>query len=1484
MCFLSFHRDIVNSGAIGSFIAIALENDGELRAMSIEAIRVLSEDRNPNRRTRLQFVEDGAAKALGRALQDDVTRLRGALISVSAQGAASESANDFASLLETVFMEVHDALCGLANILEPIEERKMTMPDLHRNASTYVSPQVILNQGCMETAVSGGLISLLRISTMSLTFPKILGGSELAARGRILLREACRSLSSLSPLLLTGGAAEEGYARWAASILNAFNKILAEAVAEGVEELVQRQELYSVLCGLDALACSEPLKIRIVDQTLSYVVQLKNSQADESDLANVAAQVFYSLGFAEDEIAVQVAGSNPNLLADWFCLRRSLVIQAMVRAEARNTLASIWCRPYAGLDKAERGPAGGAYDENGPIDALSELDLFDNFADDEDTLDEREMMVHQYRDVYDAGGTCDPAAVRDFDEEFDVTRGGAGLLSKQVYPFNDTRDEIDWILNHERSLYDGPDPTETLNISLSLPQHVENFLDCCLPSKLLRNHILPVFSFRPEASFNFRAIMMPQRQYFSFRREGQMVSRLCDLQPEVLAFDDVHWSLGFTNSTFAGEFSESLVQGLYLCPTIRALSFARDIDFQPVDSVEDADGEDGSVLLAKLVGSLPPWIDFLTFKNIFYDRELRTLIAIIETMGKLSADQDSASLEDVTSSRGKGRFWSFSITHSAHITGKVWQSFFSLLGRTPTIPNRTSISPLSSLMFLDLSFNDLGDAGCALVLELVHDCESGCNLEQLDLSGNRIEKGSKVIKVLRAYVDKHRFIPILNRKGWGSRLHTLNLSSNKMGVGTAAAEIISLLKYNALSLRSLDLSDNGMYHGNDDYHFSHLMASSLRKNTSLCHLNLSKNKLGSQVIDDVMERLLNKPGESHLSFLGLDDNTPSLTQFQRSALESFVTRTRASTLQKATSDLSVFKDNLDDDDDWLDELKFDDEAQQADKKPVRKSVTLVENRPTLDGSNNLDSGPRGDNMITVLFSAPLVFTDDRKQLRPFKKLDFDMERELMWQCMKEASRDIELSFDNATHDRLLAAMTKRCSCLHYSGHGHQMYLPFEDGSGGPNWFRVEDIRRLIVREGAAPFKFVFVSACHSGLAGETFASAGVPHVVCCQQEFELKDTAALAFTRQFYLSLAIGHTVQESFEQGCRAVRATPNLRDAESEMKKFLLLPKDGNHNVPIFNASSVPEWPKLKTSENQRRSYRKSKAAAPRGRSMYGAGTKQSELGVRNMMQEDPSPTPPQFFLGREVEMYFVLKSILAKRLVSVVGESGVGRSSIVCAVCHYINERASTIIAIEKIYFVKAKQSRRGDCCRSLLEQLQRKLVESEGGKGETPERGADMEDMFEFICSALKNEKALLVFDRMELLENSDDAQEFPMFLSSLFRGTKNVKVLMTGRRQLGIPSLGGQVESPIQLGPLNFENTVRLFANLCPHLHTEGERYKLYQRLVTNFQQAELRPFDEELEERTRAIFTVLGDGVPSKIEKAAYDISSERLQSIANCY
>ena len=335
--------------------------------------------------------------------------------------------------------------------------------------------------------------------------------------------------------------------------------------------------------------------------------------------------------------------------------------------------------------------------------------------------------------------------------------------------------------------------------------------------------------------------------------------------------------------------------------------------------------------------------------------------------------------------------------------------------------------------------------------------------------------------------------------------------------------------------------------------------------------------------------------------------------------------------------------------------------------------------------------------------------------------------------------------------------------------------------------------------------------------------------MCCQQTSELKDTAALAFTRQFYLALAIGHTVKDSFEQGCKAVRATPNLKDPDSEMEKFILLPKDGNHDVPIFKAKPVSEWPKpLLHDERSHRSRRRSRSTA----SMIG-GARSSELSVRNMMQEDPSPSPPEFFLGREVDMYYVLKAVLNKRLVSVIGEVGVGRSSLVCALCHYINERASTIIGIDRIYFVKsASKSSKEEPFRTLVQSLLKKLIEEDRAHSVDSSSEADMETMFDIICKSLKHEKALIVFDRAELVVNADadEANEFPMLLSKLCRETYNVKVLLTNRHDLGIPSLG---EHPISLGPLNFADTVRLFANLCPYLHTPADRRKLIDSLVTD---------------------------------------------------
>ena len=1506
-------NDIVNGGAIIPLVQMATSRErGKLRSMSIEALRVISEDTSPARLTRLQLCEHRAAKALGNVLQDDVKVVGRYLLS----NGRELMVENLKKVPTDVVHELHQALCALANMLDPTEafSGQVSSQYQHHSSIRLQDAEKTLIQGCIQIAKSGGLQSLLMLANLPFTMES-LSAAPVDVDAMDLLIEACRSLAALSPLLLSDLAATNGYTAWACKVLQALTIILKRlSIGEDKDKEISdvAYELKNdALRGLSALAKSEPLKIRIVDKSLPYLMQAKVARSDRTErteVANTAAQVCLSLGFAEDELAVQVAGNDPNLLGDWFCLQRSLLIQAMAREEIRMLLAQTWkdavgeakkkgklqpklMRELSGHTSTSSSSSMDRGVSSNDIAGESGIDeFFENIGKDEDSSVLRASVLNQYVNLFEQ------AKVDNFPMHFvkdDVDGDESGLLCRQVYPLNDAKEEKDWILGHQRVV-----TKKGKLFRFSDMTRVRKLLDSCIPSRLLQSEILPMFDLRPEASFNFRALVMPQRRYFSFRREGQLVQRLCDKQAAELESDDVHWTLGFTNSSFAGEFSETLVQAMYRCPMIRGLSFTRNPEWKLSrgTSSENETTDEGSGHLANLAGSLPPWVTDLTYDNVLNDRAVKALVAILETMGKLSAGQQKTETNrmaggQITDTVGQkqGSFRLLGIRNSPHLDGEVFVSFFDLLGRSKRPGPSPALRPLASLRCLDLSGNDLGDEACSVILDIVHSKESRCRLEQLDLSRNAIRQGAAVTKVLRCYIEQHRYNQSagvkMTKRSWRSPLHTLNLSSNQLFTGGLALELIALLKNNALSLKTLDLSYNDLE--SEGYEFTEVMWGTLAKNTSLRELNLSGNNFHRQTIDSLIDRLKRSDSECGLAFLRFDANTPPLTDLQLGGLDVFESHSRTVALDRFLSDKERIKNGE----------NLMDAPVIAERNPSLHPLNWIEEDSismiSEDGVSLGDSTthfPRperelkppakGENMITVLFSAPLVFHDEQRKLRPFAKLDFDMERELLWQCLKEASRDIELSFDNATHHRLLATMTKRCSCLHYSGHGHPTYLPLENEKGGPHWLEVNMLKDLIVRGGGAPFKFVFVSACHSGLAGETFASAGVPHVVCCQQESELKDTAALAFTRQFYLSLAVGHTVKESFDQGCKAVRATPNLRNAEAEMQKFVLLPRDGNHDVPVFNARPIREWPKTGSNRGLRPSRSIRGKGLTRSRSLYFGGARSSELSVRNMMQEDPSPTSPQFFLGREVDMYHVLGAILTKRLVSVIGEQGVGRSSLVCAICHYINERASTIMAVERIFHVKTKQGRGGDRCRLLIQSLFSKLVEA--GKALLPAEmhQMDMEDLFEHVCRALKNTKALIVFDRTDLLENNDDTQDFPMFLSTLFRETRTVRVLLTGRKPLGIPSIGGVVEHNYNLGGLNFANTVRLFANLCPHLHTPAERHQFFTRLIIDAHQADLISSDPNITARTKKWFEILGNGMPAKAEKAAYSVPAEEVANL----
>jgi len=1449
---------VINGGAVVRFVAMArFSPRGNVRAMSVEALRVLSEDTHRSRRTRLLLCEDGAAVALGNIVKEDVEGDVAQESLIRALSREDEHERQSPQIHETQTKELHQALCAWANILD----QDFQAP----SAGT----KEILEEACTEFVDVGGLESLLCITSLPFDPHPLTENRDKMN----LIVEACRSLASLSPFLLSNRAASRGHTVRSVAVLQVLTRVFGNIIDSDDAEAAELK--FEALRGIAVLAKYEPLKLIIVDKFLPSLFHANIvREEDPSHISGAASQICSSLGLSDGDFVKQIAGNDAKLMGDWFCMKRLLLIQLMARAEIHEFLSAVWKKPFHDLLQAGLLPSGmgNTWDQKqadstgqhstdsrvteneSGVEVQTPEDVFKTLDSKAESVNVRKTLLRQYHDVYGRDPSYSESTHGWQSQDLEVD----SLLYSHVYPLSSTDTETDWLLSHRRCMRAAKANLSVDAQDITISNHVQNLMDSCIPSKLIQQDVLPIHDLQPESSFDFRSLLMPQRRYFSFRREGQLVSQLCDAS--FAGSDGAFWSIGFTNSSFAGEFFETLVQALYCCPLIRGLSFTRNEKWRSLQRLEsEGDGQDTSDVLANLAGTLPPSVSSIIFDNTLDDTELTALAAVLDKMGRNLVSQAGGTKGNGKLCEQQGSLQSFAVLNSPYIHSESWKRFFNLLG------HRSTASPLASLRVLDLSGNDLGDELSSFVLACALDAESGFCLEQLDLSRNAICKGTRVAKVLCSCAKLRRNNHSAKAS---SKVHlvSLNLGSNELYAGRLALEVIVLLKRNVFSVKSLDLSDNGL--GHQGTQFTDLLLNSVLKNTCLCHLNLSGNEFDHRCIDSLLNGLNRCNLNSRLAFLRLEENRPPLSESQLKLLNNFRNVSRTNILQHYLGDKEQMKrrdaGKMDSLDDGAVATHWEGRAsKQSVERKSDESVSLfsASDAQTASDASSRQSltpsvyGGKGENMITVLFSAPLVYMDPQGKMCPFAKLNFDMERKLLWQCLKEASRDISLCFDNATHDRLLTAKSKRCTCLHYSGHGYMTHLPFEDEKGGTNWLDVGTLRCLIEQNEGAPFKFVFVSACHSGLVGETFAKAGVPHVVCCKQESDLKDLAALAFTRQFYLTLALGHTVKQSFEQGWRAVLSTPNLRNREEERNKFILLPKDDSHDVRIFGgARTVQEWPRV---------YR---------------DTRNLDLSVHNMMQEDPSPMPPEAFIGREVDMYCILKTVLTNRLVSVLGDKGIGRSSVIYAVCHYINERRNTILLIDRIVFVKAAQN---STFVMVLRDLLTALSPYESAMPQSSDN-MDWNGLCRVISNALNRVKALIVIDGSEVFESSTEKQDLVMFLSTLLQSprTAGVRVLLSGRHQLGIESIGGVSEQPYLLGPLNFCNTVRLFGNMCPHLRTSADRQMFLERILTDGTQSNLLPTDRNATKQTKQLFHELGNGIPLRIGKAAYSISRNSLDRL----
>lgn len=318
--------------------------------------------------------------------------------------------------------------------------------------------------------------------------------------------------------------------------------------------------------------------------------------------------------------------------------------------------------------------------------------------------------------------------------------------------------------------------------------------------------------------------------------------------------------------------------------------------------------------------------------------------------------------------------------------------------------------------------------------------------------------------------------------------------------------------------------------------------------------------------------------------------------------------------------------------------------------------------------------------IAVLQASPLVGEETPGSSR---KLDMDTERRELCDSFRECGRQMNVRFGVATSDNLLKMITQGCKGLHISGHGDPSNLVLEDGFGGLKVLKVDALRNILVG-GGHELQFVFISACFSARAAHAFVEAGVPHVIAVQERAQVTDTSARAFARHVYMALCRGKTVKQAFHAGRAAVIAEQStgyappcccahLHDDKcltcskcnvpsccsvhgtkgchvvtecccktiphGDSLKFLLLPKDGDHEVKLFEGVPAGEW----------------RNCTP-------------DKILNNL------PSLPDHFNGRSQDLFQIVQTILKKesRISCIVGAQGIGKSTLARAAASYVNIR--------------------------------------------------------------------------------------------------------------------------------------------------------------------------------------------------------------------
>lgn len=1037
--FLDLYSKIVRDGVLEPLVNITVSRPhGKARCVAVGLLRLICDGARHDEWAWEQLCRAGAARALAGNI------LKEAIHYLSTDGQTLNF--NHSVLFESEIQEMATSLQCLANLLEPFPENEnaesLNNDHSYNNSKGPFNEFLVLTSN--ETANSGGVRSLLLIAALSLQAVENAEAPAMKGKARVdfncLLLESYRALTSMCHHLLSPSSTDPSLARLTIQILPQLSKVLLlNKLDSGISDVLEELQLTS-LKGLRSLSKFFPIKATLIETCLPQLFQLKNSR-NGAAVAQYATQLCLDLPLAAQDI--EAVGNDVRSWAIWFHLERSSVFQAFAKHEIRAALLQTWKRELCAQTSSDNDRVYTLEDtlpvleKAVPYSSMNEgicllQNVFPNVSEDALVPFEcRNAIVRQYASISDCW---------------------ADILPHHKESNSSIDKGVDWVLFHKGAIEASKKGTLSeadpiVSTCSSLSKRVQEVLDIHFPSSIIQSEVVPLFDLQRMATFDFVGLDMPQQKYFSFRREGQVIQRVCEEISSRIDPTSRFWTIGFTNTSFGGEFAETFIQTLYRCRFIRSVSFST-VTQSCYDNEASEEGEDVSHTLHLLLTRLPPWVTYLTFDNF------QSHCSLFELLDALINPAFEA-----LAIRNIGNNW---ITNAAPFIDRIHGGGFI------------------SLRLLDLSGNHLGDELCGKLIASVLDESSSCILERLDLSGNSIGRGEFFSAALEPYASRVRRA--------SSRLKMLKLNSNSLHLGNVFTLIISMLDKDFLKLSSLSLASNGLT--GEELGARDLFSYCLSTNTRLIELDLSYNNFRI----NFFSRLFNSNTTTGLGFINLAGNDPSLHDGVLRPLQTFLNRGRQNQISRGRFDRESTTQDL-----WLHSVKGE------------KSVAAVTPRPALAPSetaalaerwnqeiNNAQQGEKRttrsthSNKLTVFFSAPLGFVV-KDSFKPVEAdLNFQGERELLFQSFREARMDIDLTFDTATTDRLIAARSRRCSCIHYSGHGYPKHLAFENGMGGVHWLSVDQLKSVISsgNGGEAPFNFVFVSACYSLNIGQTFVEAG----------------------------------------------------------------------------------------------------------------------------------------------------------------------------------------------------------------------------------------------------------------------------------------------------------------------------------------------------------------------------------------------------------